>query len=136
MRPASTLDRSRMSLISDSKWRPEERMSSTYSFCLSFSSPKNFSSSTSEKPMIAFSGVRSSCETFARNSDLCRLAASISRFLSPISRNSRVMYRQGRLRREGLQQVDYVWFELTDLPPPHCQAAQNLLLAQQWHGKQ
>jgi hypothetical protein len=30
--------------------------------------------STSEKPMIALSGVRSSWDMFARNSDLCRLA--------------------------------------------------------------
>ena len=30
--------------------------------------------STSENPMIAFSGVRSSCDMLARNSDLCRLA--------------------------------------------------------------
>ena len=30
--------------------------------------------------MIAFSGVRSSCDMFARNSLLCRLAASSSRY--------------------------------------------------------
>ena len=29
--------------------------------------------------MIAFSGVRSSCDMLARNSDLCRLAVSSSR---------------------------------------------------------
>ena len=28
--------------------------------------------------MIAFSGVRSSCDMFARNSDLCRLVVSSS----------------------------------------------------------
>ena len=44
---------------------------------------------TSEKPMMALSGVRSSCDMLARNSDLCRLAASIWRLLSSISRNSR-----------------------------------------------
>src|SRR5262245_59607663 len=39
IRPASTLERSRISLISESKWRPDERMSSVYSACFSFSSP-------------------------------------------------------------------------------------------------
>ena len=79
MRPASILDRSRMSLISDSRWRPEEWMSFRYSSCLSFTSPNICSLSTSEKPMIAFSGVRSSCDMLARNSDLCLLAISSCR---------------------------------------------------------
>ena len=41
IRPASTLERSRISLINDRRWRPEERMSSVYSACFSFSSPNN-----------------------------------------------------------------------------------------------
>src|SRR5437899_2323481 len=53
MRPASTLERSRISLISDSRWRPEERMSSVYSACFSFNSQNIFSLNTSEKPMMA-----------------------------------------------------------------------------------
>ena len=63
-------------------------MSSVYSACFSFSSPNILSPKTSEKPMIALSGVRSSCDMLARNSDLCRLAASIWRLFSSISRNS------------------------------------------------
>ena len=39
-------------------------------------SPNMRSRSTSEKPMMAFSGVRSSWDILARNSDLCRLATS------------------------------------------------------------
>ena len=39
--------------------------------------------------MIALSGVRSSCDMLARNSDLCWLAISSSRLLSSISRNRR-----------------------------------------------
>ena len=39
--PASTFDRSSTSLISESRWLPEERMSSTYSSCFSFSSPNS-----------------------------------------------------------------------------------------------
>ena len=35
--------------------------------------------------MIAFSGVLSSCDMLARNSDLCRLAASSSRLFSSSS---------------------------------------------------
>ena len=46
-------------------------MSSRYSSCFALTSPKSPSRSTCEKPMIAFSGVRSSCDMFARNSDLC-----------------------------------------------------------------
>ena len=53
-------------------------MSSRYSACFSFTGPNISSRSTCEKPMIAFSGVRSSCDMLARNSDLCRLAASSS----------------------------------------------------------
>ena len=49
-------------------------MSSRYSSCLSFTSPKSFCCSTWVKPMIAFSGVRSSCDMLARKSDLCLLA--------------------------------------------------------------
>ena len=46
-------------------------MSSRYSSCFAFSSPNMRSRSTCEKPMIALSGVRSSCDMLARNSDLC-----------------------------------------------------------------
>ena len=67
-------------------------MSSVYSACFSFNSPKSFSCNTSEKPMMALSGVRSSCDMLARNSDLCRLAASICRLFSSISRNSRAFW--------------------------------------------
>ena len=51
-------------------------MSSTYSACLALSSPKKRAWSASEKPMMAFSGVRSSWDIADRNSDLWRLAAS------------------------------------------------------------
>ena len=42
--------------------------------------PTRPSFSTSEKPMMALSGVRSSCDMFARNSDFMRLASSSSTF--------------------------------------------------------
>ena len=67
-------------------------MSFRYSSCFSFSSPNIRSVSTSEKPMMAFSGVRSSWDMLARNSDLCRLAASSWRLLSSISRKSRAFW--------------------------------------------
>src|SRR5512132_3996032 len=50
------------------------------------------SDSTSEKPMTAFSGVRSSWDMLARNSDLWRLAASSCRLLSAISWKSRAFW--------------------------------------------
>ena len=90
--PASTFDRSRISLISSSRWRPESRMSRTYSSCRPLSSPNIRSSRTSEKPMTAFSGVRSSCDMLARNSDLCRLATSTSRVLCSSSWNTRALW--------------------------------------------
>ena len=65
--------------MSSSRCRPESRMSRTYSSWRSLSSPNIRSSSTSENPMTAFSGVRSSCDMLARNSDLCRPATSSSR---------------------------------------------------------
>src|SRR5216683_5516496 len=85
MRPASILDRSRMSLISDRRCWPEAYMSLRYSSCLSLRAPNMRWSSTSEKPITAFSGVRSSWDMLARNSDLWRLAASSCRLLSAIS---------------------------------------------------
>ena len=42
--------------------------------------------------MMAVNGVRSSCDMLARNSDLCRLAASICWLFSSISRNSRAFW--------------------------------------------
>ncbi len=48
-------------------------MSCRYSSCRSLSSPNMRSSRTSENPMTAFSGVRSSWDMLARKSDLCWL---------------------------------------------------------------
>ena len=67
-------------------------MSSRYSSCLSLTSPNIFSLSTSEKPMMALSGVRSSCDMLARNSDLCLFASSSSRLLSWISLKRRAFW--------------------------------------------
>ncbi len=54
---------------------------------LGLSSPNMRWSSTSENPMMALSGVRSSWDMLARNSDLCWFATSRSRLFSSISRN-------------------------------------------------
>ena len=64
---------SRMSSISESRWRPASWMDCTYS------RPRTGSRSTmkaSEKPMTAFSGVRSSWLIVARKRDLALFAAS------------------------------------------------------------
>src|SRR4029450_1396278 len=89
IRPASIFDRSRMSLIRDKRCCPEAWMSFEYSSCFSFSSPNIRSPRTSEKPMMAFSGVRSSCDMLAKNSDLCWLATASSRFAASSSLNRR-----------------------------------------------
>src|SRR5262245_35131525 len=91
-RPASTLDRSRMSLIRERRCRPEDRISWRYSACFSLTSPNIRSASTSENPRIAFSGVLSSWDMLARNSDLWRLAASSNRLLSASSRKRRAFW--------------------------------------------
>ena len=67
-------------------------MSSTYSSWRSLRSPNMRSSSTSEKPITAFSGVRSSCDMLARNSDLWRPATSSSCVLRSSSRNTRALW--------------------------------------------
>jgi hypothetical protein len=54
-------------------------MSRTYSSWRSFKFPDSRSSSTSENPITAFKGVRSSCDIDARNSDLCADAISSAR---------------------------------------------------------
>ena len=92
IRPASILDRSRISLMRESRCRPDSVMSARYSACLSFISPNIRSDRTSEKPMMALSGVRSSCDMLARNSLLCWLAISSCRLLTSISRKRRAFW--------------------------------------------
>ena len=67
-------------------------MSRRYSSWRSLSSPNIRSSRTSENPITALSGVRSSCDMLARNSDLCRLAISSWSVLTSSSRNSRALW--------------------------------------------
>ena len=100
IRPASTLDRSRMSLISCSRSEPAEWMTLAYSTCLAVRFRPGFCASSRARISRLFSGVRSSCDMFARNCDLyfeasasCRarssiscLACSISAFLVSMSR--------------------------------------------------
>ena len=88
IRPASTFERSRISLSSSSRCLPDPWMSRRYSSWRSLMSPNIRSSSTSEKPRTAFSGVRSSWDMLARNSDLCRLASSSSALCTFSSRKS------------------------------------------------
>src|SRR5258705_6311441 len=71
MRPASIFDRSRMSLMRERGCRPDSKMSCRYSVCFSLISPNIPSARTSENPMMALRGVRSSWLMLARNSDLC-----------------------------------------------------------------
>ena len=66
-------------------------MSRRYSSWRSLISPNIRSSSTSEKPITALSGVRSSWDMLARNSDLWRLAISSSSVLVCSSRNRRAL---------------------------------------------
>jgi hypothetical protein len=68
--PDSTLARSRMLLRSPSRSLPEVRMTLAYSTCVSVMFLSGFSSSCWARINRLFSGVRSSCDMFAMNSDL------------------------------------------------------------------
>ncbi len=83
--PASTRDRSRMSLISSSRSDPDEWITLAYSTCLGDRFAAGFSASSRARMSRLFSGVRSSCETFARNCDLYREARSSCLARSSIS---------------------------------------------------
>ena len=112
-------------------------MSLRYSACLSFSSPNMRSFSTSEKPMMALSGVRSSCDMLARNSDLCRLAtSSCAALVRDLPKEPGVLDRQGGLGGEGLENLDGLRREFAGRVPVQRQAADDLSLAEQGHGEQ
>ena len=68
--PDSIFDRSRMSLISVSRSLPDEWIVLAYSVCLAVRLPSGFFESWSERISRLLSGVRSSCDMLARNSDL------------------------------------------------------------------
>ncbi len=76
--PASTFERSSMLLMSCSRCLPLVRMFFAYFDCFSLRAPNVSSCRISEKPMIEFSGVRSSWLMFARNSDFVLLAVASS----------------------------------------------------------
>ena len=81
--PASTLDRSRMSLISASRSEPALWIVDAASTCFAVRLPTSFDASTFDRISSELSGVRSSCDMFARNSDLYfELSASCSAFSS------------------------------------------------------
>ena len=86
---------------------------------------------------MALSGVRSSWLMLARNCDLCLLAISSCRPLSSISlEQPRVLDRQHRLRRKGLQQVDRQLRRTRPALAAHHQRADDALVAQQRHDQQ
>ncbi len=68
--PASTLDRSRMSLISWSRSVPAVWIVRENSTWRELRLPSAFSASSLARMSSELSGVRSSCDMFARNSDL------------------------------------------------------------------
>src|SRR4051812_4726874 len=75
MRPASSFDRSSMSLTMVSRFSAERRADCAW-FC--GSGANRLSTSRPSSPMTPLSGVRISWLILARNSDLARLAASAS----------------------------------------------------------
>src|SRR5215470_17495778 len=132
--PASTFERSRMSLMSERRCCPEAWMSFRYSSCFSFSSPNMRSMRTSENPMTALSGVRSSCDMLARNSDLCWLATASSRLFCSISpEEPRVLDREGRLRGEGGEKIHDRRGKFSRRLGIDCQRSDQLILEQQGH---
>ena len=92
IRPASTLARSRIALMSESRCCALARIFSRFSYCFGSSRSCERRITMRVKPMIALSGVRSSCDMLARNALLCRLATSSCRLFSSISRYSRAFW--------------------------------------------
>ena len=81
--PDSIFDRSRMSLISISRSLPEQWMVLPNSTCFGVRLPSGFLHSWSDRISRLLSGVRSSCDMLARNSDLYfEVSASCSAFSS------------------------------------------------------
>ena len=89
--PASTLERSRMSLISPSSSDPALWIVVANSVCFSVRLPSGLSASSFARIRSELSGVRSSCDMFARNSDLyLEESASCSAFSSSALRASSI----------------------------------------------
>src|SRR6266481_5748636 len=82
--PLSTLARSSTSSTSARRWRPPARIELKYSSWRSLSSPYVFFTSTCEKPMTAFSGVRSSWLIEARGVGLGREDTRVDRRHQPV----------------------------------------------------
>ena len=85
--------------------------------------------------MMAFSGVRSSWDMFARNCDLCWLAtSSCSALLLDLLEQPGVLDRQDGLAGERLEQVDDGLGELAGRLAADHEHADDALLADQRHG--
>ncbi len=80
--PASTLDKSRISLMRVSKSEPALWIVLAYSTCLSVKLPFLLSANSCARISRLFKGVRSSWDILARNSDLYLLANSTSSALA------------------------------------------------------
>ena len=68
--PDSIFERSRIWLMSESRSCPLEWMVAAYCTSSALSEPRGFSASKRARMSTLFSGVRSSCDMLARNSDL------------------------------------------------------------------
>ena len=84
--------------------------------------------------MMALSGVRSSWDMLARNSDLCRLAASSCRLLSSISWKSRAFWiaRADWVAKVRSSSIG-LGGELAGLVAGHAETADQLALADHRH---
>ena len=98
--PLSTFDISRMSLISVSRWLPARLILCRLSRTVLLSS--TFFSAMAVSPMMAFMGVRMSCDMVERKSVLAWLARSASAaatFSCRFSRTSHMMLNASRAKR-------------------------------------
>ena len=136
--PASILERSRMSLMSASRWRAGAQDAlERLDLVRRARGSRASSSSISLTPMMAFSGVRSSWLMLARNCDLCWLASSSSRLFSSISRNSRAFWIASADCARTSAAARPVRSENSPRRlPPHDERADDPLLAQQRHGEE
>ena len=94
------------------------------------------SSSTSENPITAFSGVRSSCDMLARKSDLCWLATCSSALLRSSSlKQAGVEHRQRGLAGERLHELQDLVGEVARCLAPDHHGADDLAVAEHRDGE-
>ena len=107
-------------------------MSSVYSACFSLSSPNSLSCRTSEKPMMALSGVRKLVRHVGEELRLVAVGGfDLAALVLDLAEQPGVLDRQHGLGGEGFQKLDDFGAKLAGGFSPYHQAADDAVFAQQ-----